>query len=323
MIRIAKSADLDAEFELVRQQNCHRFIDSAELYTSAPAVGRGLSDNIARGIYTRDELFITSKLSGLPTGNYQAIRARVESILTDLGVDELDLLLVHWPGENNSCRAMAADPASQEFADAMSFSKFAESVGEAWSNMLRLRADGLTKRVGVSNFYRWHMETLLSTTDGTQAQRPFANEIYIDAVNQERDYVRYLQRLDISVMAYRPLAFVANYGMLAEMGDTTCATLQSKADAFGASSLQQLVLGWLLARGISPVTKTQSAQHDAENRAAVQVASAIVAHCRSQEDIHNLLQDCDGSEMAVMCGASDEFATAFRSIAAEAESSLG
>merc|ERR1719446_127495 len=71
-----------------------RHLDCAEMYQSTSHVGRAVSDS---GL-PREELRITTKLKGLPSGDYAAVRERAEAHIRDLGVTYADLLLIHFPG---------------------------------------------------------------------------------------------------------------------------------------------------------------------------------------------------------------------------------
>ena len=82
-----------------------RHLDCAELYSTTPHVGRAIADSKV----PRSELWVTSKLKGLPTGDYDTLRARLVAHLEALRLDRLDLLLVHWP----ACGPARATPSRE------------------------------------------------------------------------------------------------------------------------------------------------------------------------------------------------------------------
>ena len=167
-----------------------RHLDCAECYQSTPHVGRAIADS---GV-SRAELHVTTKLSGLPC-DYAEVKQRLVAHYAALGVERADLLLVHWPGPAASeehageafsgehTRALLGDP--DALRKACTWAYFDSHIEQAWRNMQQLRDEGLCAKIGVSNFYRQHLRRLAEC--GGEA--PFANEIYIDATHQEREFV--------------------------------------------------------------------------------------------------------------------------------------
>lgn len=95
-------------------------------------------------------------------------------------------------------------------------------IGKAWSNMLAIREAGLARAIGVSNFYRAHLQHLLEKVipaDRLHADAPVANEIYIDVMHPQHDFVRWMQeKCKMRVFAYRSIAFVGTYAEAESMG---------------------------------------------------------------------------------------------------------
>jgi diketogulonate reductase-like aldo/keto reductase len=118
----------------------YRLIDTAQGYRNEEGVGAAMA---SAGIQ-RDELFITTKLTNSEQGYDKALRAFDES-MNKLGLDVLDLFLIHWP-----------------------LPMFDEYV-ETWRAFERLLSDGRVLSIGVSNFEIEHLERLLAETDVTPA----------------------------------------------------------------------------------------------------------------------------------------------------------
>ena len=118
----------------------YRLIDTAQGYRNEEGVGAAIS---SAGIQ-RDELFVTTKLTNSEHGYDQALRAFDES-MNKLGLDVLDLFLIHWP-----------------------LPMFDQYV-ETWRAFERLLSDGRVLSIGVSNFEIAHLERLLAETDVTPA----------------------------------------------------------------------------------------------------------------------------------------------------------
>jgi diketogulonate reductase-like aldo/keto reductase len=271
----------------------YRHIDTAESYENLAEIG----DVINKSKVNRSELFITSKLKGLPCGEYPSVRDRVKKMLTDLKIERLDLLLIHWPGEEDA--DLTTDPA--QACKKCDFTWFCSHIQQAWSNMLSLRQENLVRNIGVSNFYPKHMKEL-RTRFPEDSQRPFANQIYIDVCHQEREFVSELMSNNILVIAYRPLAFMGVYQMCEDMGDTTQKVLQEESGKLGITP-HQLVIAFLMNNGIRVVCSSSSKEHLEANLMSCQFAEKI-----SKEPLHAL----DGSEMVDMCGGLDEYARMFK-----------
>jgi diketogulonate reductase-like aldo/keto reductase len=118
----------------------YRLIDTAQGYRNEEGVGAAMA---SAGIQ-RDELFITTKLTNSEQGYDKALRAFDES-MNKLGIDVLDLFLIHWP-----------QPMFDQYV-------------ETWQAFERLLADGRVLSIGVSNFEIEHLERLLAETDVTPA----------------------------------------------------------------------------------------------------------------------------------------------------------
>jgi len=271
-----------------------RHLDCAELYADTlHHVGRAIAES---GL-ERHALWITSKLNGMPCSPYEDVKARMEKQCQALGVTHVDLLLVHWPGEPDVDFGASPDAAASKCATAW----FLAHIADAWSNMLRLRQDGLTRRIGVSNFYSGHLRAL---EEVAPAEPPFANQVFVDVTHQEPSLLDDMRERDIIPMAYRPLAFLPVVKMAGEMGDGTHAALEAQTAECGAENVQQLVLAWLARKGIVAVCSSGSPAHVEANLRAVALAS------RAPEVIGG--DGADGNETVAMCGGLDEYAACFR-----------
>jgi len=222
-------------------------IDTAEHYGNLKLVGAGLSRAAADGA----KPFLVLKISGLPVGEYATVRARVEKMLGELGVEKGGLLLMHWPGLVLDFDPTDMSPLEDSAAfqgKVTSFEDFCDNIAAAWANMLQLKADGLVDEIGTSNFYQFHLEELKKRCDGAV---PYANEIFIDPTNQENEFVAAMQADGIRVLAYRALAyrsFAMVEDVVARLGEGV--------------SKQSVVLAWLLKRGIWPLVKCRGSHID-------------------------------------------------------------
>lgn len=204
----------------------YRHIDTAAAYRNEAGVGAAIA---ASGI-PREEIFITTKLRNGEQGNAkEAFRNSAQA----LGVDYVDLYLIHWPV-----------PSQGLFV-------------EAWKQLETFYGNGEVRAIGVSNFLADHLDTLLAASDVV----PAVNQIEIHPTFQQGELTAKSRSLGIAVEAYSPLG---------QGADLTAATVTSLADRYGASPAQ-IVLGWHLAQGTIVIPKSGDSARMRENLAAVQL----------------------------------------------------
>jgi hypothetical protein len=135
----------------------YRHLDTAVKYDNEAGVGQGIRDS---GI-AREELFVTTKLDGTYQGSDLAIGG-LEGSLTRLGLDYVDLLLIHWPVPQRDLYV------------------------STWQTFERLLADGRARSIGVSNFKPAHLDRLLAETDVVPAVNQIQLNPYVTRAAQGR-----------------------------------------------------------------------------------------------------------------------------------------
>ena len=200
----------------------YRHIDTAAIYGNEEGVGRAIA---ASGI-PRDEIYVTTKLWNDRHGDADA--ALAES-LDRLGLDHVDLYLIHWP-----C------PAQDRYV-------------EAWRSLTGLREQGLTTSIGVSNFLPAHLERLAMVTPVT----PAVNQIELHPFFQPWKDIDTARAHGTKVQAWAPLG-QGKYGLLSQP------ELVDAAVAHGVSPAQ-VVLRWHLQNGIIVFPKSQTPARIREN----------------------------------------------------------
>lgn len=193
----------------------YRHIDTAAAYVNESGVGAGLR---ASGV-PRADVFVTSKLRNGDQGYEQALQA-YDDTLQRLGLESLDLYLIHWP-----------NPAAGLWQD-------------SWRALEKLLDDGRVRAIGVSNFLSEHLDELSSFA----SHLPSVNQIEVHPAFQQRDVVNACRRLGIAVQAYSPL------GRGAALEDPV---VQRIADEHGVSAAQ-VVLAWHVQQERVVIPKTTS-----------------------------------------------------------------
>jgi 2,5-diketo-D-gluconate reductase A len=203
----------------------YRHIDTAAAYGNESGVGAALR---ASGL-PREEVFVTSKLRNGDQGHDEALRA-YEETCRRIGVDALDLYLVHWP-----------NPAAGRYVD-------------SWRALEELHADGAVRAVGVSNFLPAHLDDLAVATGLV----PAVNQVELHPTFQQDDVVAASRARGIVVEAYSPLG---------QGADLDAPAVLDAARAHGASPAQ-VVLAWHLQRGHVVIPKSARRERLVENHAA-------------------------------------------------------
>lgn len=150
----------------------YRHIDTASLYGNEKGVGQAIADAIAAGIVNREDIFVTTKVwndAQEPAATRESVRASLER----LGLDYLDLVLVHWPVEAQGTFAQCFD------------------------TLLELKGEGLIRSVGVANFYPEVLDQL--------SQVPVVNQIELHPQFPQAEQVSDDRRRGIVTQAWSPL----------------------------------------------------------------------------------------------------------------------
>jgi 2,5-diketo-D-gluconate reductase A len=201
----------------------YRHIDTAYRYGNQRGVGQGIRDS---GV-DRAALFVTAKLDGEFQGDDRAI-AGLDECLSQLGLEYVDLLLIHWPL-----------PQRDQYVS-------------TWQTFEGLARSGKARSIGVSNFKPAHLDRLLA--EGTI--RPVANQIQLNPRIGRPDQRAYHRDHDIVTVAWRPLGRGGD--LLAEP------TLAAIAARYGKSPAQ-VVLRWEVEIGIAPIPRSSNPERLAEN----------------------------------------------------------
>lgn len=165
----------------------YRSIDTAAAYGNERGVGQGLRES---GV-PREEIFLTTKVWNTCHGATRT-RAAMDRSLERLGVDFVDLYLIHWPMAHLGL------------------------IEETWDTLVQLQQEGKARSIGVSNFLVEHLELLRTSSD----HQPVVNQIELHPWMQQHELRRYHQEHDIRTEAWSPLGQgkLLDEPLLAEIG---------------------------------------------------------------------------------------------------------
>jgi len=200
--------------------NGYKSIDTAAIYGNEEGVGQAIKDsNIPR-----EELFITTKLWNSDQG-YESTLNAFETSLQKLGLDYLDLYLIHWPGK--------------------------DKYKETWKAFEKLYKDGRVRAIGVSNFQIHHLEDLINSSE----IKPMVNQVEYHPHLTQSELLSFCKKEGIQLEAWSPL----KQGQL--LKDPTLEEIALKYN----KSVAQVILRWDLQNGVVTIPKSIKEHRIIEN----------------------------------------------------------
>lgn len=211
--------DLEQCEEVVYQaiETGYRLIDTAAAYMNEVAVGKAVERAIKDGLVTRDELFITTKVWVQDQKNEETAYEAVKASLEKLNMNYVDLVLLH-------------QPMSDYFA--------------AYRGIEKAYKDGLTKAIGVANFYPSILANLCETVD----IKPAVNQVELHPFFTQENALKNMQEYGVVPQARGPLA-EGKHGIFTDL------ELVEIGNKYGKSAAQ-VVLRWNAQRGVSIIPKS-------------------------------------------------------------------
>lgn len=198
----------------------YRSIDTASIYGNEEGVGQGIKES---GI-AREDLFVTSKVWNADLG-YESTLAAYQTSLDKLGLEYLDLYLIHWP--------------------------VAGKYKEAWRALETLYKEGRVKAIGVSNFQVHHLEDLLKDAE----IKPMVNQVEYHPRLTQKEVQTFCRENGIQMEAWSPLM----QGQL--LDNEVLVELASKYN----KSVAQIILRWDLQNGVITIPKSTKEHRIIEN----------------------------------------------------------
>jgi len=200
----------------------YRLIDGAYLYMNEAGLGEGLR----RSGVPREDVFITTKVWNNEQGRDKA-RASVERSLETIGVDQLDLVLIHWPVPSQDLYV------------------------ETWRAFIEMRNEGLMRSIGVSNFNADHLQRIIDET----GEVPVLNQIELNPELQQPEMRAVNARHGIATQAWTPLG----------KGRSFEAEPITSAAARTGKSPAQVILRWHIQLGNAVIPRSVKPERQREN----------------------------------------------------------
>lgn len=204
----------------------YRSIDTAKVYGNEEQVGQGIKEGLESTGLNREDIFVTSKLFFEDFGRKNVAQA-YETSIQKLGLDYLDLYLVHWPGTNEAIMI------------------------DTWKGMEDLYKDNKVKNIGVSNFNPDHFEALLAQV----SIKPVINQVEFHPYFTQEKLRKYLEAQNIYMESWSPFmnAQILNDETLNEIGKEV------------NKSARQVIIKWNMQHNVVVIPKSVTSSRIEEN----------------------------------------------------------
>lgn len=199
----------------------YHHLDGAESYGNETALGYAIKDSGA----SRETLFVTTKCQDITSD----VVAKLDESLKKLGLEYVDLYLLHSPFDANGDKAI---------------------IQRAWAQMEQIQASGKARSIGVSNFYREHLDAILETAKA----RPAINQIEYHPYLQHGDLISFHRNKDIRIAAYAPLV-----PFVKAKGGPLDPILDELARKYAVTP-GEVLLRWILEQGAVAITTSSKEQ---------------------------------------------------------------
>ncbi len=211
-------------------KNGYRLIDTAEIYGNEVSVGQGIREAMAENNLKREDVLVSTKAWHSHRGYQQTLQA-FNASLDKLGLDYVDIYLIHWP------------------ANAKWHDDWRELNADTWRALEELYRAGKIKAIGVSNFLAHHLKALVEDSE----IKPMLNQIEYHPGFAQTAAAEYAQSQDIQVEAWSPFGG-PDSNVLQD------ATVNEIAQKYGKQP-SQVILRWLIQKNIIPLAKSTSDAH--------------------------------------------------------------
>ena len=240
----------------------YRTFDCASVYGNEKQIGTVFQRAFAAELVTREEMIVISKVWNDCHGEGEVLASCRQS-LNDLGLDYLDLYILHWPFPNSHAKGCSGDsrnPSSRPF--------FVEDFMIAWRQMERLKKEGLVREIAVSNMTIPKLEAILPLCEIP----PFANEMELHPSFQQPELYSYCKSHNMEIIGFCPLGSPnrpERDRTEGDLSDIKMEIIQELALQYHCSP-QEICIKWAVTRGHTPIPFSGNPINIAANLAAAQ-----------------------------------------------------
>ena len=275
-------------------------LDGAAAYGNEREVGTAIAESLKERVVAREELWIVSKLFNTHhvwDGDTSRVPLALERTLADLGVEHLDLYLMHWPVAIE--QTDLAPLGGLRLADGTPNPQLTMRMEylDTWREMLKLKKAGKVRHLGVCNFNVEQLEALFAAFPDA-ADRPAVNQVELHPYLQQPELVAWCRAHGVSLMAYSPLGSGDSYSgaSFPRVGSGPFETphdgapllrntlVRRVADRHGVTPAQVLI-AWSVAQGFCCLPKSVQPHRIAENFEAPRACRLTAADLADLEQL--------------------------------------
>lgn len=240
-----------------------RHLDFAKVYGNQKEVGAALKKALSKGNVKREDLFLVSKLWNTQH-DPKDVEAALDDCLEELGLDYLDLYIIHFPAAFKSSNPHSemmpvkkgSDPEETIIDDSI-------SIVDTWKAMTKL-PKSKARAVGVSNFSKEHLETIIKAT----GEVPACDQVERHPRLQDHELLQYAKEKGIAIVAYSPLGNnTINVPLLTE--HETIKAVAKEANATPG----QVLINWAQEKEVTVIPKTVTLSRVEENFKPVKLSA--------------------------------------------------
>lgn len=242
----------------------YRHIDCAAVYGNEAEIGEALTEAMSQGLIRRDELWVTSKL-WCDSFAIEDVEPALQKTLADLQLDYLDLYLLHWPIPLKKGGRMGV---ADDYVNPLE-----QPVSSTWQVLEQLRVKGLTRHIGVSNFSKAKLQSLIENA----TLKPEVNQIELHPYLQQADLRAYCREQSIHLTCYSPLGSQDRPSALKAQDEPVLLNdpVIKKIANHHEKSPAQVILSWALSQGLSTIPKSVSGVRLEENLEAAEFELSV------------------------------------------------
>ncbi|KAG8292783.1 hypothetical protein J6590_031762 [Homalodisca vitripennis] len=230
----------------------YRHIDTALVYGTEPGVGQAVREKVQEGAVHREDIFITTKLWNTHHSVEDVVLA-CKTSLENLGLEYIDLYLVHWPFGFKTKEPLRVPQQFDSFDQT--------SIEDTWRQMEKCVELGLVKSIGLSNFNKAQIQRVLDIA----TVKPVVNQIECHMMLNQKPLIEFCKSVDIVVEAYSPFGSPSRPNAPSDATNIFQDSRLLQIAAKYSKTTAQIILRYLIQLGVVVLPKSVTPERIKQN----------------------------------------------------------